>query len=202
MIDRTISTDVSITAEQFAELVALGIPARRILTEGEARFTARMIKGAPVEVWEHYKQPEQTTTPSAETKAQPEQPKQKLGIAKLFMKRARIALATLCVRTHVHFLRRKSKKRSAQMEHVIFCRGAHPSRTLAKYFSLRPLLFKTGDNSVIYFRDLETGKTWKLSEVEQKKPAAKTYPPKHPGETCHLCGAKDYACEHLPGVPF
>jgi hypothetical protein len=24
----------------------------------------------------------------------------------------------------------------------------------------------------------------------------------HPGLTCHLCGAKDYDCPHIPGVPF
>jgi hypothetical protein len=24
----------------------------------------------------------------------------------------------------------------------------------------------------------------------------------HPGQTCHLCGAKDYDCCHIPGVPF
>lgn len=30
----------------------------------------------------------------------------------------------------------------------------------------------------------------------------RTYPPKHPGKTCNLCGAADYACEHVPGVPF
>jgi hypothetical protein len=30
----------------------------------------------------------------------------------------------------------------------------------------------------------------------------KFYPPKHPGQTCHLCGAEHYACQHVPGVNF
>lgn len=37
----------------------------------------------------------------------------------------------------------------------------------------------------------------KLNAEGQQKPA-----PKHPGETCHICGAEGYACEHIPGVPF
>lgn len=44
------------------------------------------------------------------------------------------------------------------------------------------------------------------STGQKLKPGARVViippPPKHPGQTCHLCGAKDYACQHVPGVPF
>lgn len=38
--------------------------------------------------------------------------------------------------------------------------------------------------------------------VPEMPPAMKPRPIKHPGQTCHLCGSKGYACEHIPGVPF
>lgn len=37
---------------------------------------------------------------------------------------------------------------------------------------------------------------------EQPKPKPQDHQAKHPGQTCHLCGAADYACDHIPGVPF
>lgn len=44
--------------------------------------------------------------------------------------------------------------------------------------------------------------TPKPEEANPLELAKRRMTPKHPGQTCHLCGSDGYACEHIPGVPF